>query len=106
MHRTYKFFEILLDVCDRVENPDKIFIRRWGTRNNFKAYRVVVLIKRYCPTRFYELFSIFTCDEDDYACLSRAINILLRKRIKSFNNISTLGGLCREIRKLVIRESI
>jgi len=91
--------EILLEVCERCEGEDgEIFLRRWGSRDRFKAYKLIALIKKVDWSAYERLFDAFSCKFGDDMCLYRALMNHLRRRLKSFESIYTLRDLCYELR--------
>lgn len=93
---------IFESLCDRA--PSNIYIRRWGNREKLKGYKIIILIRKYCPEYYQDLFEIFNCK--DKGDLAKSVSVFLWRRIKSFKNIYRLGDLCRELRKTVVGETI
>jgi len=86
----------LLEICGKC--GEDVFLRRWGSRDHFKAYKLIALIKRVDWPAYARLFDAFSCKFGDDMCLYRALMNYLRRRLKSFESIYTLRDLCDALR--------
>jgi len=84
-------------VCTYTRNNGNFVLRRYGSRNNFKAYKLLNIIRKRNRDLFIMLLIETGCMYD-MQCLARVVTRYLTIRLKSsFRNVYTLGDLCREL---------
>jgi len=84
-------------MCTCIESNNNLVLRRHGSRNNFKAYKLLNILRKKNRNLFIMLLMETGC-MGDMQCLARVLTRYLTTRLKSsFRNIYTLGDLCREL---------
>jgi len=105
--KTFSYMVVVVDnhvldnalswVCTHTGNNGNCMLRRYGSRNSFKAYKLLNIIRKRNRDLFIMLLMETGC-MDDMQCLARVVTRYLTIRLKSsFRNVYTLGDLCREL---------
>jgi len=96
--RDYVVYMLFIALCNNCNH--NVFIRRWGSRNNLKMYKIIWLIKSRAPDTYAEIFKHIPCKFGDDLCLAKSIAMAIRKRLKSIQNVKTIGDLCHEFGRI------
>ena len=95
MDRDKAILSIFNSICNN-NGASRVYIRRWGTRNSFKASKIVSYLKKYDYPLYIKVLIELGCRDD--SCLSKSITAWIYKTLKtSHNNIYTLGELCNAV---------
>jgi len=101
--KTYMVYLAVSVICQN-SSYHKIYLRRWGSRNHVKAYKLGLLLKKEDPLLYNELFKYFRCNNGSHKCLGKSIWGFLLVKFKSMNididSIETVGDLCNELHRL------
>ncbi len=95
MSREEALQRVFTSICSG-DSLDKVFIRRWGTRNSFKASKIVAYLKKHDYNLYIMVLNELGCESD--TCLSKSITAWVYRTLKSsYSNIYTLGELCHAV---------